>query len=136
MNLVLRDIVEKSGNSWQEGVIIENVFVDSKGVRGVEFCDTATGKVWYQPCSSAVLSLGYTCSYKFEQPQKNLLGSLLNNLEHLCSLFGDRLISILSMDSCPRAINAQNDVQFHQVAPAWPCHLPWLGWHWYDKGWC
>lgn len=196
MNLVLRDIVEKSGNSWQEGVVIESVFVDSKGIRGVEFCDTVTGKVWYQPCSSAVLSLGYTCSYEFEQPQKNLLGSpmrrfvsslerkvgilkpapgtitaagcsgyflvkgripiieghishwtevayspekditlakltgggnigseqvlatyVLNNLEHLRSLFGDRLISILSMDSCPRAINAQNDVQFHQVAP-------------------
>ena len=196
MNLVLCDIVEKSGHSWQEGVIIESVFVDSKGVRGVEFCDTATGKVWYQPCSSAVLSLGYTCSYEFEQPQKNLLGSpmrrivsslqrkvgilkpapgtitaagcsgyflvkgrmpiieghishwtevaysaekditlakltgggnigservlatyVLNNLEHLRSLFGDRLISILSMDSCPRAINSQNDVQFHQVAP-------------------
>jgi hypothetical protein len=196
MNLVLRDIVEKSGNSWQEGVIIESVFVDSKGVRGVEFCNTLTGKVWYQPCSSAVLSLGYTCSYEFEQPQKNMLGSLmrrvvsslekkvgilqpapgtitaagcsgyflvkgripiieghishwtevayspernitlakltgggnigservpatyvLNNLEHLRSLFGDRLIGILSMDSCPRAINSQNDVQFHQVAP-------------------
>ena len=196
MNLVLRDIVVKSGNGWQEGVVIESVFVDSKGIRGVEFRNTVTGKTWYQPCSSAVLSLGYTCSYKFESPQKNLLGSpvrrtvssferkvgilkpapgtitaagcsgyflvkgripiieahishwtevayspekditlakltgggnigsecvpatyVLNNLEHLRNLFGDRLIGILSMDSCPRAINSQNDVQFYQVAP-------------------
>ena len=196
MNLVLRDVVEKSGNSWQEGVIIESVYVDSKGVRGVEFHNADTGKKWYQPCSSAVLSLGYMCSYEFEPPQKNLLGSqvrctvssferklgilkpapgtitaagcsgyflvkgripiieghishwtevayspekditlakltgggnigsefvpatyVLNNLEHLRKLFGDRLIGILSMDSCPRAINSQNDVQFFQIVP-------------------
>ena len=196
MNLVLRDVVEKSGNSWQEGVVIESVYVDNKGVRGVEFCNADTRKKWYQPCSSAVLSLGYMCHYEFESPQKTLLGSqlrrtvslferklgilkpapgtitaagcsgyflvkgripiieahishwtevayspekgvtlakltgggnigsehvpatyVLNNLEHLRKLFGDRLIGILSIDSCPRAINSQNDVQFYQIAP-------------------
>lgn len=196
MNFVLRDIMEKSGNSWQEGVAVESVFVDSKGVRGVEFRNVVTGQMWYQPCSSVVLSLGYTSSYEFELPQRSSLGSpvrcmlsflerklgflspvpstitaagcsgyflvkgripivgaqnshwtevayspdkditlakltgggnigsehipatyVLNNLEHIRMLFGDRLIDVLSIDSCPRAVNPQNDVQFYQVAP-------------------
>ena len=196
MNLVLRNIVEKSGNSWREGVAVKSVFVDSKGVRGVEFHNVVTGEMWYQPCSSVVLSLGYTSSYEFELPQRSSVGShlrhalsflerklgflspvpstitaagcsgyflvkgripiigaqnshwtevayspakditlakltgggnigsehipatyVLNNLEHLRKLFGDRLIDVLSIDSCPRAVNPQNDVQFYQVAP-------------------
>ena len=196
MNLVLCDIVEKSGNSWREGVAIKSVFVDSKGVRGVEFHNVVTGEMWYQPCSSVVLSLGYTSSYEFEPPQRSPVGShlrcalsflerklgflspvpstitaagcsgyflvkgkipivgaqnshwtevayspekditlakltgggnigsehipatyVLNNLEHLRKLWGDRLIDVLSIDSCPRAVNPQNDVQFYQVAP-------------------
>ena len=202
MNFVLRDIVEKSGNSWTEGVTIESVFVDNEGVRGVEFHNVATDEIWYQPCSSVVLSLGYTASYEFELPQRNSLGSpvrwmlsflerkfgflspvpstitaagcsgyflvkgripivgaqnshwtevayspekditlakltgggnigseyipatyVLNNLEHLRKLFGDRLIDVLSIDSCPRAVNPQNDVQFYQVAPGFVVSL-------------
>lgn len=54
---------------------------------------------------------------------------ILNNIEHLrINLLGDRLIGILSMNSCPRAINSQNDVQFHQVAPAWPFMPSLLAW--------
>lgn len=198
MNLVLRDIVEKSGNSWREGVAIDSVFVDNKGVRGVEFRNIVTGERWYQPCSSIVLSLGYTSCYKFEAPQQgspNLSGQarymvsslkrklgfqspvpntitaagcsgyflvkgripivgaqnshwtevaydpdkditlakltgggnigsehipatyVLNNLEHLRKLFGERVISVLSIDSCPRAVNPQNDVQFYRIVP-------------------
>lgn len=198
MNLVLRDIVEKSGNTWREGVAIESIFVDSERVRGVEFRDAVTGEKWYQPCSSVVLSLGYTSSYAFEKPllqhtdlgtrARHMVSSLkwklgvlspvpdtitavgctgyflvkgripiigaqnshwtqvayspeeditlakltgggnigsehipatyaLNNLEHLRKLFGDRIIDILSIDSCPRAVNPQNDVQFYQVVP-------------------
>ena len=202
MNLVLRDIVEKSGNIWREGVAVESVFVDSKGVRGVKFRNVVTGEMWYQPCSSCVLSLGYTASYEFELSKKSLLGSrtrwmisslqrrlgilspvpntitaagcsgyflvkgkipiigaqnshwtevayspeknvtlakltgggnigsehipatyVLNNLEHLRKLFGDRLIDVLSIDSCPRAVNPQNDVQFYQVAPGFVISL-------------
>ena len=202
MNLVLRDIVEKSGNSWREGVAVESVFVDGKGVRGVEFRNVVTGEMWYTPCSSVVLSLGYTSSYEFELPQRNSLGNqvrcmvsslekklgflspvpntitaagcsgyflvkgripivgaqnshwtevayspekditlakltgggnigsecipatyVLNNLEHLRKLFGDRLIDVLSIDSCPRAVNPQNDVQFYQVAPGFVISL-------------
>ena len=202
MNLVLRDIVEKSGNSWREGVAVESVFVDSNGVRGVEFHNAVTGETWYQPCSSVVLSLGYTSSYEFELPQRSSLGSsarcmlsflerklgflrpvpstitaagcsgyflvkgripivgaqnshwtevayspekditlakltgggnigsehipatyVLNNLEHLRKLFGDRLIDVLSIDSCPRAVNPQNDVQFYQITPGFVISL-------------
>ena len=202
MNLVLRDIVEKSGNSWREGVAVDSVFVDGKGVRGVKFRNVLTGDMWYQPCSNVVLSLGYTASYEFEPPQRSLLGSpvrcmlsflerklgflnpvpstitaagcsgyflvkgripivgaqnshwtevaycpekditlakltgggnigsehipatyVLNNLEHLRKLFGDRLIDVLSIDSCPRAVNPQNDVQFYQVAPGFVISL-------------
>lgn len=202
MNFVLRDIVEKSGNSWREGVAVESVFVDSEGVRGVEFRNVVTGEMWYQPCSSVVLSLGYTSSYEFELPQRSSLGSpvrgmlsflerklgflspvpstitaagcsgyflvkgripivgaqnshwtevayspekditlakltgggnigsehipatyVLNNLEHIRMLFGDRLIDVLSIDSCPRAVNPQNDVQFYEVAPGFVVSL-------------
>ena len=203
MNLVLRDIVEKSGNCWREGVAVESVFVDNKGVRGVELRDIVTGEKWYQPCSSIVLSLGYTSRYEFEAPQRSaylsgqvryIFSSLkrklgfrspvpdtttaagcsgyflvkgkipiigaqnshwtevayspeknitlakltgggnigsehipatyaLNNLEHLRKLFGDRLIDVLSVDSCPRAINPQNDVQFYQVTPGFVISL-------------
>ena len=198
MNLILRDIVEKSGNIWREGVAVESVFIDNKGVRGVEFHNIVTGEKWYQPCSSVVLSLGYTSSYEFEAPQRKnsnfiwqfryglsffkrkiclqspvpntitaagcsgyflvkgripIVGAqnshwtevayspekditlakltgggnigsehipatyVLNNLEHLRKLFGERVIDVLSIESCPRAVNPQNDVQFYQVAP-------------------
>ena len=42
---------------------------------------------------------------------------VLNNLEHLCKLFGDRLIDMLSINSSPRALNPQNDIQFYQITP-------------------
>ena len=204
MNLVLRGIVEKSGNSWREGVAVESVFLDGNGVRGVELRDVVTGKRWYQPCSSVVLSLGYTSCYEFEEPQQTTsspssrarwmvsslkrklgfkspvpntitaagcsgyflvkgripiigtqnshwtevayshekditlakltgggnIGSehipatyVLNNLEHLRKLFGERIIGVLSIDSCPRAVNPQNDVQFYQVSPGFVISL-------------
>ena len=204
MNLILRDIVEKSGNSWREGVAVESVFIDNKGVRGVEFRNIVTGEKWYQPCSSIVLSLGYTSCYEFEAPQQKnstliwqfrymlsffkrklglrspvpntitaagcsgyflvkgripIVGAqnshwtevayfpekditlakltgggnigsehipatyVLNNLEHLHKLFGERVIDVLSVDSCPRAVNPQNDVQFYQVAPGFVISL-------------
>ena len=198
MNLILRDIVRAACNRWQEGAAVDSVYVGPDGVRGVLFRDVQTSEKWYQPCSSLVLSLGYTSRYKYELPSRNsqplssllrhALSSLklkvglanpvprtttaagcsgyflvkgripiigaqnahwtevaysreadvtlakltcggnigsehiqaayaLNNLELLRNLFGDRLIGILSIDSCPRAINPQNDVRFYELAP-------------------
>ena len=198
MNVTLKEIVEKTGNSWQEGVVVDSVYIDERGVRGVLMRDTGTKKTWYQPCSSVVLSLGYSASYEYEQPRqlthsirhhaRSLLsyakwkvglshpvpkttiatgcsgyflvrgkipiigaqnshwtevayspeedltlakltggGNIgseyipatyaLNNLEHLKKLFKDSLVDVLSIDSCPRAINPKNDVQFYRLAP-------------------
>lgn len=198
MNVILRDTVLATGNTWEEGLEVEKVFVDGEEVRGVVFHNVATGKHWYQPCSSLVLSLGYTAQYEMERPLRTqsapLLGRLrslvsylqwkvgwrnpigaitvaaggsgyflvrgkipiigtqnshwtevayhpeadvtlakltgggniaseyipvtypLNNLEHIRKMFGDRFIDVLSVDSCPRSINPQNDVQFYQLA--------------------
>lgn len=197
MNLVLRNIVEKTGNTWKEGVLIKSVYVDKSGVRGIECQEVQSGKMWYQPCSSVVLSLGYTAQYHTELPRewsafssrmRSLVSTVkskvgfkgavpstitaagcsgyflvkgkmpiigaqnshwtevayspeadvtlakltgggnigsehipatypLNNLEHLRTLFGERLIDVLSIDSCPRAINPQNDVHFYRLLP-------------------
>lgn len=198
MNETLREIVERTGNSWQEGVAVESVYVDERGVTGVMLQDLGTKRRWYQPCSSVVLSLGYSARYEFEEPRpvSRSIGSqvralfsyakwvaglsypvpkttiatgcsgyflvrgripiigaqnshwtevayspeedltlakltgggnigseyipatyALNNLEHLKKLFKDRLVDVLSIDSCPRAINPKNDIQFYRLAP-------------------
>ena len=198
MNLTLREIVEKTSNAWQEGIAVESVYVDKKGVRGVTFRDVQSKRKWYQPCTSVVLSLGYAAKYEFEEPRlssqsiftypRSLLSSLkwkmglsrpvpsttvatgcsgyflvkgkipiigaqnshwtevaynseenvtlakltgggnigseyvpatyaINNLEHLRKLFKDRLVDVLSIDSCPRSINPENDIQFYRLVP-------------------
>ena len=197
MNIVLRSLVEETGNRWEEGTAVERVFLDKEGVCGVLLRDVDTGQERYQSCNSVVLSLGYTASYELEKPsavakEQSLLRSSLstlkwhvglrnpvdsittaagcsgyllvrgkipiigvqnshwteiayspkeditlakltgggniaseqipatyplNNLEHVRTLFGDRLIDIASVESCPRAINPQNDIQFYQLAP-------------------
>lgn len=198
MNLTLREIVEKTNNTWQEGIAVESVYVDKNGVRGVTFRDVQSKTKWYQPCTSVVLSLGYAAKYEFEEPQassqsistypRSLLSSLkkklglsqpvpsttvatgcsgyflvkgripiigtqnshwtevaynseedvtlakltgggnigseyipatyaINNLEHLRKLFKDRLVDVLSIDSCPRSINPENDIQFYRLMP-------------------
>ena len=198
LNVTLKEIVEKTGNTWQEGVAVESVYIDESGVRDVMLQDIRTKKMWYQPCSSVVLSLGYSARYEFEQPKqlahsfvsraRSLLsytkwkvglsrpvprttitagcsgyflvrgkipiiggqnsywtevayspeedltlaklacgGNIgseyipatyaLNNLEHLKKLFKDRLVDVLSIESCPRAINPKNDIQFYRLAP-------------------
>lgn len=197
MNVLLRSAVRATGNTWEEGLEVEKVFVDGRKVRGVLFHSSVTGKRWYQPCTSLVLSLGYTAQYEMQSPVlrqttvsgwlrsfvshlqwkvgwKNPIGAItvaaggsgyflvkgkipiigtqnshwtevayspeadvtlakltgggniasdyipvtypLNNLEHIRAMFGDRFLDVLSLDSCPRSINPQNDVQFYQLA--------------------
>ena len=197
MNVVLRDVVRATGNTWREGLEAEKVFVDGQKVRGVVFRNATTDERWYQPCTSLVLSLGYTAQYEMQgspPTQTTMLGQLrslvsrlqwklgrrnpigaitvasggsgyflvrgkipiigtqnshwtevayspqadvtlakltgggniaseyipvtypLNNLEHIRRMFGDRFIDVLSLDSCPRSINPQNDVQFYRLA--------------------
>ena len=199
MNVILRDTVLAAGdNAWEEGLEVEKVFVDGQKVRGVTLRSAATGERRYQPCTSVVLSLGYTAQYEMQRPprlaQTTALGHLrsllsylqwkagwrnpigaitvaaggsgyflvrgkipiigtqnshwtevayhpgadvtlakltgggniaseyipvtypLNNLEHIRRMFGERFIDVLSIDSCPRSINPQNDVQFYQLA--------------------
>ena len=87
MNVVLHDIVERSGHSWKEGVQVKSVFVDKNGVRGVEFQDVTSHELWYQPCSSVVLSLGYTAQYQTELPREwstllSRMRSLVSTLKH------------------------------------------------------
>lgn len=198
MNVILRDVVRATGNTWREGLAVEKVLVDGQKVRGVVFRSAITDERWYQPCTSLVLSLGYTAQYEVQGPipaQTTVLGRLrslvshlqwklgwrnpigaitvasggsgyflvrgkipiigtqnshwtevayspqadvtlakltgggniaseyipvtypLNNLEHIRRMFGDRFIDVLSLDSCPRSINPQNDVQFYRLAP-------------------
>ena len=181
MNLILSELVTATGNMWKESVIVEKIFMDGEGIRGIEYKDTKTDKREYLPCSSAVFSLGYTSKYEIDSkkwdilnfkrcpteyttvaagcsgyvimkgripsiathlshyteldysPEKNLsickftaggnIGSehaqltyILNSIEQMKRLFGNRVLGILSVESCPRVINRQNDVQFYRLA--------------------
>ncbi|XP_064404146.1 uncharacterized protein LOC135349542 [Halichondria panicea] len=86
MNVTLRSIVEKTGNTWSEGVAVDSVYIDENGVRGVLFQSVNTGKKWYQPCSSVVLSLGYSAVYEFEQPRQATSARILSYPRNIISL--------------------------------------------------
>ncbi len=180
-NNTLSKMVTANGHTWKEGVVIKNVFVDREKIRGIQYLNKQSNQIDYLPCTSAVLSLGYTARYEINSSRRSLTGNKYNPVGYttvgtgcsgfalikgripalstqfshwtemeyspacdlsLCKvtaggnigsehgqisyalnlfhqtrfLFGDRFLGMLSIQSCPRFVNNQNDVQFYRLS--------------------
>ena len=180
-NNILSKMVTANGHTWKEGVVIKNVFVDREKIRGIQYLNKQSNQIDYLPCTSAVLSLGYTARYEIDSSRRSLTGNKYNPVGYttlgtgcsgfalikgkipaistqfshwtemeysptsdlsLCKvtaggnigsehaqiayalnlfhqtrfLFGKRFLGMLSIQSCPRFVNSQNDVQFYRLS--------------------
>ena len=180
-NNILSKMVTANGHTWKEGVVIKNVFVDREKIRGIQYLNKQSNQIDYLPCTSAVLSLGYTARYEIDSSRRSLTGNKYNPVGYttvgtgcsgfalikgkisemstefshwtemeysptsdlsLCKvtaggnigsehaqiayalnlfhqtrfLFGKRFLGMLSVQSCPRFVNSQNDVQFYRLS--------------------